>query len=229
MSEPRRTPDRRTSQNSVQEKFRRSRWRPLWLGKSDKGHDAAMEQLARGPYPSSRLEPYRRSLGAGCRPPRPALRPLTLRQPRRPAQGRGRRRLAEPTAARRSVGLRSIHLRNWPSGKSSCRTLPRLCPWACGVSCAAMRGSRRYKRLAVWMVGSSFVPPQCKERRRSGSGKQMRRPIPVSESALLALRRKLDVVQLWWTGAASVSAHGRFTCKTPLYRVAGPGFEPGAP
>ena len=41
--------------------------------------------------------------------------------------------------------------------------------------------------------------------------------------------KTLVVVTLWWTRTTSVSAHGRFTCKTPIFIVAGPGFEPGTP
>ena len=43
----------------------------------------------------------------------------------------------------------------------------------------------------------------------------------------LAPPAQLVVVTLWWAEASSASVYRRFTCKTPVFKVAGPGFEPG--
>ena len=43
----------------------------------------------------------------------------------------------------------------------------------------------------------------------------------------LAPPAQLVVVTLWWAEASSASVYRRFTCKTPVLVVAGPGFEPG--
>jgi hypothetical protein len=49
------------------------------------------------------------------------------------------------------------------------------------------------------------------------------------ESTLRAPPTKLVVVQLWWLEKAPLRACARLTCKSLLFIVAGPGFEPGAP